>query len=491
MAYGKIFSKVRALLGKAQEPADAPRRKITAADRELAEKLLDGMVSQVLHEQEMDEARGTEPLLVRLVPQVPVRDREAVGWIGGGARLPAGLEWPTVGDSTFQLLVQLDCSRLPAGLWEGLGPRHGWLAIFLDPQSIEAKVLHFSDASEFRSSPPILKDCSIAGYDGRKRAEASNYTWSFPRWPIDIVPVEHGRDDPYREGRSQIGSQRYGTRHDIVTEQRWPFDWPTAQMMMDGALSAYEGRASSNGLPDFLKPAALAKARQAIIDAEQAGTAADEVANMRINYDERCAMVAVAEFNAKNHATVVDRLRALKARIDAVAASEAFSSDAIGSVMAEMKAMMWMHSSVPPQYRDGKKLSGAERLAEGVQTLALPLTTHDPSAAPKWVYDFETRLLEAAKPAYLRDPTALPAALVADCEEVWSDQAARDMLSMGHVPQKYIHRYDQAEDVTLVEIPSSNLIGWQFGDVDNLVITISKADLSRGDFSKLLVQVTN
>ncbi|MHC2337205.1 DUF1963 domain-containing protein [Bradyrhizobium sp. USDA 4454] len=496
MAYREIFSKLKALLGAAgaQQPGDAPRGKITAADRQLAEKLLDGLVSQVLHEREMVEARGKEPLLVRLVPQVPVRDRDqAVAWIGGGARLPDGLEWPTVGDSAFQLLVQVDCSRLPAGLWDGLGPRHGWLAIFLDPQNVKARVLHFSDAGEFRSSPPILKDCSITGYDGYKRAEASDYTWGFPRWPIDIVPVEHGRDDPYREGRgrSQIESQRYDTRHDIVTEQRWPFDWPTAQMMIDGALSAYDGRISSSGLPDFLKPEVLAKAKQAIIDAEQAGAAAEAVADMRINYDERCAMVAVQEFNSSNCAAIVDRLRALKARIDAMAASETFSSGAIGTVLAEMKAMVWMHKSVPPQYRDGQKLSGIQRAAEGVQTFALPLTTHDPAAAPSWVYHFETRLLEAAKSAYLRDPTALPAALVADCEEVWRDQAACEMVSMGHVPQGYVHQYDQAEDVTLVEIPSSRLIGWQFGDVYNLVITVKKAALSRGDFSEPLVQVSN
>ncbi len=36
---------------------------------------------------------------------------------------------------------------------------------------------------------------------------------------------------------------------------------------------------------------------------------------------------------------------------------------------------------------------------------------------------------------------------------------------MGHVPQGYVHEYDETEDVTLVELPSSHLIGWMFGDV--------------------------
>lgn len=492
MAFSNIFSKMKALLDKARgrEPTDEPR-KITAADRKLVEDLLTGAVSQVLHEREMVEARGREPLLVRLVPQVPVRDRnEAAGWIGGGARLPVGMSWPTIGDSALQLLLQVDCSRLPAAIWEGLGPRLGWLAIFLDPQSMKAKVLHFRDAGHFSFSPPIYKDSNITGYDGAKRAEASNYTWTLSCWPIDVVAVEHGRGDPQQAGRSQVLHERYGTRHDIVTEHRWPFDWPTTQMMMDGAFSAYDGR-ESKGLPDFLKPDALAKSKQAVVDAERAGVAADELAELRINYDERCAMVAVLDFNSKNYGAIMNRLRALKSKVDAMAASETFSPNAIGAVMAEMQAMAWMHKSVPPLYRDGKKLSGAQRTSEGVQTFALPLTTHDPSAAPQWVYDFETQLLDATKTAYLRDPASLPAALVADCEQVWSDQAAREMVSMGHVPQGYVHQYDEAEDATLVELPTSDLVGWMFGDVNNLVITVQKADLSRGDFSKPLVQVTN
>ena len=493
MSNGTFFSTIKAWLGKprAEESGDASRQKITPAERKLVDNLIASAISQVLHEQEMVEARGREPFLVRLAPQVPVRDRdEAVGWIGGGARLPVGMDWPATGDSAHQLLVQVDCSQLPTGLWEGLGPRRGWLAIFLDPQTVKAKVLHFPDAGEFRSSPPALKSCSILGYDGCKRAEASNYTWGFARWPIDIIPVEHGRDDPYRPGKSKILHERYRTRHDIVAEHRWPFDWSTAQMMMDSALSAYEGRGST-GLPDFLKPEALAKSKQTIVEAERAGAAPEQLADMRINHDERCAMVAVLEFNSKNCAAIVDRLRALKAKVETMAASEAFSSDAIGAVVTEMKAMVWTHKSVPPPYRDGKKLSGVQRLTEGVQIFALPLTTHDPSAAPSWVFDFETRLLEAAKQVYLQDPTALSPTLVADCEEAWRDQAAREMVSMGHVPQGYVHEYDESEDVTLVELPSSDLIGWMFGDVDHLVVTIKKADLSRGDFSAPLVQVTN
>ncbi len=45
-----------------------------------------GMLAQIQHETNMRAARGNEPISVRLVPQVPVRDADAAaGWIGGGA----------------------------------------------------------------------------------------------------------------------------------------------------------------------------------------------------------------------------------------------------------------------------------------------------------------------------------------------------------------------------------------------------------------------
>src|SRR4029077_12764519 len=110
MAYGKIFRELKARFTEIMtDPSSAPRQKLSAADQELMIGMLAGAAAQVRHEQEMSKARGTEPLTVRLVPQVPVRDcDEAVGWIGGGARLAPGMAWPKIGDSALQLLLQID-----------------------------------------------------------------------------------------------------------------------------------------------------------------------------------------------------------------------------------------------------------------------------------------------------------------------------------------------------------------------------------------------
>ncbi len=103
-----------------------------------------------------------------------------------GARLPVGLSWPEINSPT-QLLAQINCNHLPDDLWQGLGPREGWLAIFLDPKSFKLTALHFDQAGPFVSSPEVDKECYILGIDHRRRTP--NRTWQFTRWPVDIVPV--------------------------------------------------------------------------------------------------------------------------------------------------------------------------------------------------------------------------------------------------------------------------------------------------------------
>ena len=166
------------------------------------------------------------------------------------------------------------------------------------------------------------------------------------------------------------------------------------------------------------------------------------------------------------------------------------SAVAIAPVLAEMHAMTWMHKSTPPFYRDGRQLTSQERFDEGAKLLSLPLTTHDP-ASHLWVYDFEVYRRDRAKHAYAHDPASLPAEVRADCEGLWKDMAAHEMGGMGHVPWQYVHEFDEPHDVTLLELPSSALMNWMFGDVHSLVVTMTKADLAAGAFDRVKWQVSN
>ena len=57
----------------------------------------------------------------------------------------------------------------------------------------------------------------------------------------------------------------------------------------------------------------------------------------------------------------------------------------------------------------------------------------------------------------------------------------------GSEPFRYIHDFDGSRRGA-IELPTSGLMSRLFGDNDHLVVTIDKADLAIGDFTKLRVQ---
>jgi hypothetical protein len=464
-------------------------RPLSKADKALLANLLAGAVAQVEHQEQMAQARGRQALSVRLVPQVPIRNESANGWFGGGARLPAGLPWPEIDGAPLQLLAQVDCAALPAGLWDGLGPRHGWLAIFIEPVKFTLQVMHFAEVGGLTPGPALPPDSQIVGYDMRPRPGKVALIQAIPQWPVDVVAVFDGKDDPRREGWHKSTHARYDRRHDICAPGLMPFDWPTARTMMDMVVAGAAHAIPTAAAP-HLEPEALARAEARIAEASAGGAPPDKILDQRLNLDELRAMASVRNHVLQKGPEILQRLQALKARVDSMAVDATFSPTAIAPVLAEMHAMTWMYKSVAPQYRDGRQLTSQERFDEGVKLLSLPLTTHDP-VSHLWVHGFETYRDDRAKHAYARDPQSLPAEVRADCEETWKDMAAHEMGSMGHVPWQYVDEFDERHDVTLLEFPSSGLMNWMFGDVNSLVITMTKADLAAGAFDRAKRQVSN
>jgi hypothetical protein len=438
---------------------------------------------------EMAQARGKEAVSVRLVPEVPIRNESPNGWLGGGARLPAGMPWPEIGGAPLQLLAQVDCAALPAGLWDGLGPRHGWLTIFIEPVKFTVQVMHFAEVGQLTPGPMLPPDSAIVGYDMRAKPGKVGLIQAIPHWPVDVVAVLDGKDDPRREGWHASSHARYEQRHDISAPALMPFDWPTARTMMEMVVAGV-ARAIPTAAAPHLEPDALAKLETQIAEASAGGATPDQILEQRLNLAGLRAMASARDHALQNGPAILRRLQALKARVDSMAVEAAFSAAAIAPVLAEMHGMTWMHVSAPPWYRDGRKLSSQERFDEGVELLSLPVTTHD-RVSHLWVHGFEIYRDDRAKHAYARDPDSLPAEVRADCEATWKDMAAHEMGGMGHVPWHYVDEFDERHDATLLELPSSSLMNWMFGDVHSLVITMTKADLAAGAFDRVKLQVSN
>jgi uncharacterized protein YwqG len=107
------------------------------------------------------------------------------------------------------------------------------------------------------------------------------------------------------------------------------------------------------------------------------------------------------------------------------------------------------------------------------------------------VCGFETYRRDRAKHVYARDPESLPAEVRTDCEEIWKDMAAHEMGGMGHVPWQYMDEFDEGHDAALLELSSSGLMNWMFGDVHSMVFTITNADLAAGAFDRVKMRVSN
>ena len=149
-------------------------------------------------------AAVSESVSVVLRRQVPPGAAESArSWLGGLPRMPDGVEWPRSissedphqGERPLHFLAQICCSDLPRELWGGLGPREGWLLVFIDPNqgcpdgSDAFRIMHLPQLGPEREAPQDLgpvHDGVYAGgsYDWLPR-EAVPSVWR--RWPVDIV----------------------------------------------------------------------------------------------------------------------------------------------------------------------------------------------------------------------------------------------------------------------------------------------------------------
>jgi hypothetical protein len=433
--------------GDEYAPEHQPAAAIEPADAALEVMALE--VEEAAHRAETIDAQEVS---LRLVPQIPPRDAISTNsWLGGRPRLPAGMEWPRIDDQPADFLAQIDCADLPQGLWGGLGPRDGALAFFIHRRRYDMCVVHLRDTGTPVAPPYTLNDPEgwFGPHGGLAFGDLASFAVrAFPEWPVDLVAIGPGDTDPRSEADpGEPGAALYDRGYDIADPAFHPFDWGS----MTAMVALLEMRL------DRLTPEA----------APASGADAADIAEM----EQRAAINYEARKRAEEIIAIVH---------DSAARAEFSASDAT-AVMAGLHAIHWAKTirSVDPE-------TGAER----VETITLPLTTHR-ADANLWVHDYQTILFDRAKHAWCANPGNLSAPTRAFYEPWWRDLAEREMAAMGHEPFRHILDYDEEHEAVLLELPTSGLMSRRFGDGDNLVVTIDKADLAIGDFSKLGVQVSH
>lgn len=429
------------------DPAPEPDAAI-----EPVEPALESVISKVEEEAQRIEKFDAADVTLRLVPQIPPRDAISTNsWLGGRPGLPAGMEWPKIDDQPADFLAQIDCADLPRDLWGGLGPRDGALAFFIHRRKYEMRVLHLRDPGTPVAPPFTLNDPEgwFGPLGGLEHGDLAPFAVrAFPEWPVDLLAVGPDDADPRNEADpDEPGNALYNRVYDIADPAFHPFDWGS----MTAMVALLESR-----LDSLVTEAAPPPGAEAEDIAEMAARAA-------INREARA------------------RAEEIIAIVHDSAVRDTFSSGDATAVMAGLHAIHWVKAVATLDPETG---------AEQIETITLPLTTHR-SDANLWVHDYQTILFDRAKHAWCANPDNLSAPARAFYEPWWRDLAEREMAAMGHEPFRHILDYDDEHEAVLLELPTSGLMSRRFGDSDNLVVTIDKADLAIGDFSKLRAQVSH
>jgi hypothetical protein len=461
------------------------------------EAMLAGVVAQVRREEELHDGTWPAPPAVRLVPQVPIRDQAAPrSWLGGRPRMPAHMPWPEVDGVPCDFFAQIALADLPEALWQGQGPREGWLAFFLQPTNYIQQLIHIPELGPARDAPnpPAQVDGWYNPYGWRRKDALQERTMvrALPEWPVDIVafdPPEPESEDA--EETQSVSSALYANGFDLADPAFHPFDWPGMLALVDSALEVLESHyghelASPNLLEQQL--AGLEKRLAAGAPLNEAGQPGEPDTPVQIEEMEHRAealreLIPASAEQRKQGRAALEAVRQIAPDLHAAAATRPFTPDLAEQLMAYFGAIRW---SKVLRKRDPEGRPGAEL----IETMVLPITAHHPDAS-LFAWDYHVLHFDIARHAYCRDVDSVPAAVRAVYEPLWRDMGTRSAPQLGGFPRGYVSEFSPDVDVVLLEVPSNSLMGWQFGDVDDVVLIIRNDQLAAGAFSEARLCVSN
>ncbi|MFT3940304.1 DUF1963 domain-containing protein [Rhodopseudomonas sp.] len=404
---------------------------------------------QVETEKMKDAARSSERSVAILKPKIPIGIGGSAGWFGGSAALPAGMAWPEQNGKKLLFVGQIDLSALPQDLWSGVGPRSGWLGIFLPAEwPPNPTVLHFDGPLvEVKGPLPNSADWTRA-YDFK----ATN-SFALPKWPLTVdIRFGHELHEAYVKRSTKEPS---GT---LLDPAYHPFDRETVSL-----LCTTLGEAVTEQVREIVRFPAMRKLRPA--DAAWFASQRQAVLHTFIRFFEIEGRIrSIGVLDAVEIAEFIEELAGLYAYD-----MRYLRNDAEGCAELELHDTRLLDA----------QLNGSElrswwcRYEAGLRNHAMKAYTSMPSVSPP--------------------STILPLPLVQRLEREWQSQTRDGLAAMGHAPIGHIytpHGPDSPNEV-LLELYTSNITGFIWGDCYSLVLLMDRQALRRGDFSKVMFDITN
>lgn len=437
-ALGKIFGK----------------RKPDQASRDLAAELVRGIVQNEVATFEMlAEARDSNEPYVLLTPVVPLPTQQSAGWFGGAPCLPDDVAWPEIEGEPLRFVCQIDLSALPQNIWSGLGPRKGWLAVFLHAEETAhaketaPKVLHVDGELKWRDGPGQSDAVWFRPRSSRGRPPVQAHS---PRWPIMIT--EHvGQPPPptgWRKGKAPgLPDPRHAQIPDLCDAAFHPFNEATVKALLDAIEHQVSlGRTHIDGL---LK---------------------------RKHRDGDRAELERIQSEASRSIEQFSHIRDLL-----VPFTKDFQRAPIQDFVAQIADIPFCYVSYLKDDEDGFAVfsSSTLRLCE--------------NRVGQWWYTYADQLYRHAVCAYTRAPETLHAELRSRMETIWQFDALHERGAMGHAPVGHVYtpHGPATPNAVLLELRTSDMVGWIWGDMYSIVLFINRDDLARGNFDHVTFEITN
>ena len=420
------------------------RKKKAEEQRNAIEMVANFVDYQVETERMKDAARTSERPVAILKPQIPIGSGNSAGWFGGNAELPEGTAWPEQDGHKLLFVGQVDLAALPRDIWSGIGPRNGWLGIFLPGHGeFKPKVLHFDGPLVETNGPPP----NSAGWTRSFNFDAPQ-TFALPRWPI---VVENRSGDELHQANSAVPADEQ-LQSTVLDPAYHPFDRDTMSLLFETL-----GESVTHMAREIVRFPAMKKLRSE--DAAWFERMRPIILETFVRFFEiEGRMRTKREFTESETAAFVADL----AQLDAYDCHYLKNDDDgyCELVLREAKLLEWQP---------------------------------DRSDLRRWWHRYDSGLTNHALKAYTTDPDLLPPALSSRVQSEWQRQTSDGFGAMGHAPLGHIytpHGPDSPNEV-LLELHTSQLTGWIWGDCYSLVLLIDRKALQRGDFSSIMFDITN
>lgn len=433
------------------------------------------------------EGRAQSRLCLR--PVWPQRPTDS--WVGGLPELPEDMDWPQFDGRPASFLAQISLDGLPDTLWQGLGPRHGWLVYFTDPKCCTSiAVRHVSGHVEPRPQPQgvaqnwhwTTQPAALVDAQGLRHDTPPKWFLEITEEPMLGAVEDLTSDNPdyydsdtgtyvwettWEADLHETTRRFYRLRKDI----RLGFDWPSFFAMFGVWQDWLEDRyaASSSMAEEAPENHRRARARE-----EQKHAALEAEVGTRPD----------AAYQLEKHLNEMARLDSLRPKLEAQHAAE---RDLLATLCPEVADLETGLREIALQ--SPFDTTFPEALETSMRQIDKRLGAIGAGQAePHMNRNLPAALETYARQLYTRDEDALPQEIYDLFAPIWELQCQETVVFVG---LNHDGEDGRQPDARLIDLPPNPLTGVTHGDMSRFYVDLPTEALQAEDWTQAVSDDTH